>query len=118
MKKLLLVLILVTLSFAATASEKDVDMQTIQNTQTSPRSVVQKPAVTIDDETFQLSIKLAAPNESFTVYVYDEKGTVIYQSPVSTDGTESSYALPNLESGFYSIIIESSTKSFEGEFNI
>lgn len=118
MKTLLLLFLLLPLSLATFAEDKEVNMETILSTEPVTRSVIHKPTVTIDDLTFQLSIKLFASNESFTVYVYDENGAVIYQDNLITDGGNHNYMLPTLDYGNYSLVIEGERVSYEGQFDI
>lgn len=117
MKTLILLFLLLPLSLTTLAENKEVKMETTV-IPTVTRSIIQKPVVTIDDLTFQLSIKLFASNESFTVYVYDENGAVIYQDNLITDGGNHNYMLPTLDYGNYSLVIEGERVSYEGQFDI
>lgn len=79
------------------------------------RSVVVKPTVYVDTDMCQLTISMVA-SESYTVYVCDSRGTVVYQGSVATDGGRQVYLLPELEADLYSISIEGNSATYEGEF--
>lgn len=118
MKQFFTILLLLCSFNIAFAESKEVAIETIRSSGASTRSLVQKPSVQIDTDAFQLSIKFAVLTESYTLYVYDDNGFVVYQSAIMTDGSQHAYTLVQLDEGSYTIVIESNNKYFGGEFLI
>lgn len=80
------------------------------------RSVAVKPQVwLISASSAQLTISFAA-DDSYTLYVYDGAGGVVYQGSLITDGGRHFYQLPDLDSDLYTLSIDGDAASFEGEF--
>lgn len=115
MKHFLLTALFLCVYSIASANKYEVDIKDV--TEVSPRSIVQKPTAFIDTDQNILSVKLLSA-ESFTLTVTNDKGVVIYQESLITDGTSHQYQLPILEEGFHTISIQSENKSFEGEFSL
>lgn len=117
MKKLLPILFLTLSTFMVYADEKEVYISATTTPPTKPRSVVQKPSVSINDQTFDLSVAFTS-DENFTLNVYDQRGTCIFQEMLISDGVKHLYQLPILEFGEYNVCIEGEKSSFEGTFNL
>lgn len=117
MKKLLPILFLTLSTFMVYADEKEVYISATTTPPTKPRSIVQKPCVTINDQTFDLSVSFLI-TENSTLNVYDQRGNIIFQEMLISDGARHSYQLPTLDCGEYTVSIEGQKCSFEGTFNL
>lgn len=97
--------------------DKKVEINQVSPNSSQARSVVHKPQAWIDDQTYQLSVSFAS-KATYTLYVSDERGSVIHQEIMITDGSNHRYYLPTLDTGTYYVCIESDKEAFEGEFYI
>lgn len=117
MKKILLCLALLC-SFTTVWADSAKEVIVNNCPTSSPRSVTQKPKVFVDEQMCQLSVSFAKPEAAFTMYLYDQSGNELHQEVLITDGGRHIYCLPILESGVYTIRIESAKEAFEGEFTL
>lgn len=116
MKHIFTILLLLC-SFNFAFADNEVDMKVIESTGTMPRSLVQKPRVQLERDLCQLTIAFSS-QDLYTLSVVDDKGFIVHQESLMTDGSGHVYDLPTLDEGFYTISVESDNRSFVGEFNI
>lgn len=116
MKHIFTILLLLCSFNFAFADKEDVKMQG-DKVLPKPRSLVQKPRVQLERDLCQLTIAFSS-QDLYTLSVVDDKGFIVHQESLMTDGSGHVYDLPTLDEGFYTISVESDNRSFVGEFNI
>lgn len=101
--------------FLCSGKKIEVTKTTSTTASPKPRSGVIQPTVYVDTDICQLSISMVS-SDSYTLYVCDRGGRVVCQESVVSDGGRHTYFLPQLEADLYSVLIESNSNAYEGEF--
>lgn len=124
MKKIILITIfaLATLftsvnTYAQVTSQQEVELRQEDSTNLGPRALIQVPSVWIDKNLCQLSVRFNKPLSYFTLIVIDPNQSVIFQSPLISDGSVQLYNLMLVYSGIYTVIIRGEDGVFTGEFD-
>ena len=110
MKQLILSIFLLLASVAF--ADEVVEMQKLKGNDKT--EVGTEPNVTYDDDKNSLEVTIDAP-EFFEMKVIDFLGNVVYICPVlMTNGVPTNYQLPPLESGVYTLRVQSPSVTYEG----
>lgn len=111
MKKVILFVSMLccTLSGFAEAKPIKLEIKDLPN----ERSLVQSPTASIDGQVLIVSF---TSSTDFDIAVVDATGIVVYTSIFHAQGT--TITLPDLPTGDYELVIEDTTHTYSGEFDI